>query len=732
MKTQKYGFFIERIQKDSYLHQIYDTTIFKVQVLKQNLDNVERIGKPFSSSIKVGNYLYGHDSEKIVLIDSKKNAIPKIIPLNKTSLETEEYAIVFIYKDKTNNLWVCTNGAGIAVVPIYTLFSMEEYKYEKDNSKKSLLGASVRMIYQDQNSKNTWIGTYNNIGGIDIFDNKGNKKVVFYNNSVSYVLRKQLDNSELLWLGTHQGLFRISKTILEEQNQLLSKGLINSLLPINDSTIWLIEENKLKKYNFITKKETSYPKYGTVTCLYLDRKNRIWVGSSTNGIAVLDTTKEEVVFYNPKIKSKNKSCQVMAIYQDSKYKIWIATSQGLYNFNTKTQKFIHYTKKNGLPNTTVYAVLEDEKYNLWLSTNYGISKFDIEKETFENYDQSDGLQNNEFNQKAYFKNAEGKLFFGGINGVNTFFPKDIKRNNFVPPLFFTKITKQDSLIEFDKPLDQIKKLELPIEEAQILGFEFVALNYYRPEKNQYAYKIDELQNDWISLKNEGKLTLTGLAHGNYTLRIKASNNHGIWNEEGLTLKLILVPPFYLQNWFLGSAALLFLLLMYLVYKWRLYQVKLNQKLLEEQIQKATQALANKNILFEEQNKDLEKANSMKDRLFSIIAHDLRSPLSAFQEISKQINYFTKKNDPKKLHQLGIHINNSVQNLNNLLNNLLNWSLTQQHQIGTHPDYFNLKTLVNEVISIYQNVAQSNQIEIETQINEELLIWVDEDFFQTIL
>ena len=724
--------FTTKTQKYASLHQEYDTSLFKVRRIENVFNISDKLGLPFSSEIEFENNLYSYNSEGVFVINTQNKQISKFIDWSKTSLKTDKYGIIGIYKDNTDNLWVYTHGAGIAVVPMYTLFSLKEYKYRENEPSKSLSGASVRTVYQDNATKNIWIASYNEERKVDIFTPKKNKKSLSCI-SVPYLFRPKLDDASELYLGTYNGVFSIktnntnaSFKSLEQESQ------VHALLPLNDSTVWMAKKYFLQKYNLLSNIETTYPQYDKVNCLYLDKNKRVWLGSLTNGIALLDTTQQTPTFYNPNKNAKNSNCKVMAIHQGSKGFFWIATTDGMYSFDEKTKSFKNYTEQNGLPNNTVYAILEDEKYNLWLSTNYGISKFDIEKETFENYDESDGLQNNEFNQKAYFKNAEGELFFGGINGLNVFFPKDMKRNNFVPPLYLTQIKKQDSVIHFSKPLQQVKELRLPIDDVQILTFDFVALNYYRPEKNQYAYKIDELQNDWVNLGNKGKLTLTGLAHGNYTLRIKASNNHGVWNEEGIILKLVLIPPVYLQNWFLISGIILFLISVYLVYKWRMYQVKKNEKLLEEQIQNATQALANKNILFEKQNKALEKANTTQNQLFAIIAHDLRSPLTAFQDISTQINYFLKKNNPEALQELGGYIDTSVQNLNNLLNNLLNWALTQQHQIKHQPQNISLKNTLEEIKNIYQTLSQSIGIEIDIKVNTDLTVYVDKDSFQTII
>ena len=677
--------------------------------------------------------LYTYNSVQINTLDVQKKQISAYLDFTKTDLSTKDYNINSIYKDNTDNLWICTQGAGIAVVPLYTLFSFREYKYDKENFLKSLSQKSVRVLYQDSLTNTTWLGMYQDGGNIDVFLGDSVKKtiqMVLY----PYIIKESLLHDSILWIASYQNLAKVNKkTFKIIKNYFFEQ--INTLLYVNESTLWLSDNEILQKFNPITQKSTIYPKLNTISYLYQTKDKTIWIGSKVNGIARLNTVSptETLIYYNPEKNKKITTFHVKCMYEDSKGAFWIGSTNGLYCFDRKTTTFKKYTQKDGLPNDMIYGILEDENYNLWLSTNYGISKFDVKKQSFENYDESDGLQNNEFNTQAFFKSKKGELFFGGINGANAFFPKDIKRNTFVPPLYLIQIKKQDTIMQFDVPLHQLKEIRLPIEEAQLLTLDFVALNYYQAKKNKYAYKIDELHDDWISLGNTGKLTLTGLAHGNYTLRIKGSNNHGVWNEEGITLKLILIPPFWLQTWFLSSILLLFLVLTYLIYRRQIHLSRARELLLQQVVRERTKEISEKNILAEEQNKKLEVANQTKDQLFGIIAHDLRSPITAFEDISKQIDYFLKKDNPEQLRKLGGYIDASVQNLNFLLNNLLNWALTQQkHQIRYLPKHVLLSKNIQEVINNYEMLAQSNKIEFDIHVSESTFVWVDIDSFQTIL
>lgn len=719
------------------LLEIQDSSIFKVHVIPILYNFFRKSGLPFSSSIQKNQEIdsyYSYYPEQIVLFDTKNKQVSRYLDFTKTIVQSSNYSIVFIYRDNTDNLWICTQGGGIAVVPFYTLFSWREYKYDKDNPQKSISQKSIRAIYQDEKTQNTWIAPLQTEGEIDVFLADSIKKNVNVISS-AYMIKESPFEDSILWIASDKKLLKLDKNKKVIIKKYGFDRLVGAFLCLNDSSIWVADDEILKKLNPQTRETIIYSDIKDVSFLYQTKDKTNWIGSKLNGIAILNTTSptEKLIYYNPEKNKKITTFHVKCIYEDSKGILWIGSTNGLYYFNRNTKIFKKYTQKEGLSNNMVYGILEDENYNLWLSTNYGISKFNIKKQTFQNYDESDGLQNNEFNTQAFFKSKKGELFFGGIDGVNAFYPKNIKRNTCVPKMYLTQVKKGDSTMVFDKPLHQIKEISLPVEDAKLLTFEFVALNYYQPQKNQYAYKIEELHEDWISLENTGKLTLTGLAHGNYTLHIKGSNNHGIWNEEGIKLKILVIPPFWLQGWFIATTVFFFLLGTYLIYRWQIYRSYLREIALQQVVEERTKEISEKNIFVEEQNKELEEANHTKDQLFGIIAHDLRSPITAFEDISKQIDYFLRKDDPQELRKLGGYIDNSVQNLNFLLNNLLHWALTQQkHQIRYFPQSISLSKNIKEVITTYEMLAQSNKIEFEISISDSIFIWVDIDSFQTIL
>ncbi|HEY9600058.1 MAG TPA: histidine kinase dimerization/phosphoacceptor domain -containing protein, partial [Allocoleopsis sp.] len=229
--------------------------------------------------------------------------------------------------------------------------------------------------------------------------------------------------------------------------------------------------------------------------------------------------------------------------------LWLGTyGGGLDKFEIATETFTHYTEKDGLPSNSVVGILADDEGNLWLSTGKGLSKFNPKTEKFRNYDVSDGLQGNEFDGvKAYFKSKTGEMFFGGLNGFNSFYPEQVKDNPHIPPIVITDFKIFDKSVKLDSAISETQEIKLSYKD-NFFGFEFAALDYTNPQKNQYAYKLEGFDKDWIYSGSRRYATYTNLDGGTYTFRVKGSNNDGVWNEEGTSLKIIITPPPWKTWW----------------------------------------------------------------------------------------------------------------------------------------------------------------------------------------
>lgn len=660
-----------------------------------------------------------------------------ITPLLKQ--EEDEFRIKQVFKDKSKNIWMATE-TGIFLFPQYTLQNFKTYHNQKGGN---LLGASIRAIYQDKD-KNTWISTYNKEASLDIFLQDSTKKNLNIGKISFKIIPDHTQN--FLWVASGSQLLKVNKQtqkVLKIYNQEdASIGYIRDILMINKEKIYLAGDEGFGVFNPQTEKLTHYSHIQVTTCIFRDKNQKIWLGSKDKGLGLLNENTMRVSYFSYEknnIKSIS-SNHIKHIYEDKKGRFWIATTLGLNLFNRKKRSFTHFTEKDGLPNDMVYGILEDETNNLWLSTNKGISKFNPRTLQFINYDVSYGLQNNEFNTNSFFKNEyTGEMFFGGIKGLNSFYPENMKKNTIPPPIILTGFKRKGKKISLDEPLNKIKMIDMNYNEAQNLTFEFVALSFFQSHKNQYAYKIKEIHEEWINLDTKHEFTLTNLNAGTYTLHIKGSNNHGWWNEKGLKIILIVRPPFWQTWWFISIVVLFFLLVVYSIYRWRIYQIKIREKYLENEVNIRTEEIKTQAEVLEAQAKKLEKQaieldnlNKAKDRFFAIIAHDLRSPITAFETIAKQLDFFLEHQEPERIKKLSKNIQRSAHTLNNLLNNLLNWALLQKNLINNQPQLLDLEDIVAEVVSYYEDTLILHNVELAKEISQGIKIYIDENALLTIL
>ena len=204
---------------------------------------------------------------------------------------------------------------------------------------------------------------------------------------------------------------------------------------------------------------------------------------------------------------------IFAMHQSPDGTLWFGTQSGLNRFDPQTQTFRAYREKQGMPNDTVLGILEDDAGYLWITTNNGLAKFDPRTELFTIYTAADGLQSNEFNSNAYFRSRDGTLYVGGVHGFNLFRAENVKPNPMPPPVAMTRFAV------FNQPQDVDLSGQTPIQlsyEQDFISFDFAALDFNKPEKNQYAYKLEGFDQDWIDAGNRPYASYTNLPGGNYT------------------------------------------------------------------------------------------------------------------------------------------------------------------------------------------------------------------------
>jgi len=517
---------------------VLDVPTDSITHYKHESDNENSINHNNVNTIfheKSGNVWFGTDAS-IDIYDYHAYNFRKYKhePGNPNSLNNEY--VWAIHESSDGMLWLATDNG-------LNQFDRQKKIYKhwthNPNNLKSLSSNEVMAIHEDKKG-HLWIGTW--YGGLNKFDRKRKIFKRFQNNpnnpnsisdnNIRLIYEDPIKNGNILWLGSNEG------------------GLIKFDLRSESATNYLNNPNDKTSISF-----------NSILSVFRDSENILWIGTWGGGLNKFDEKNNKFIRYqhdskNPKSITNN---TISIIYEDKNKKFWLGShGSGLIKFDRKSETFSNFSKKDGLPNDVIYGILEDEDGYLWISTNKGISRFDPDmkdENVFKNFDVTDGLQSNEFNNGSFFKSKSGEMFFGGVNGFNSFSLKSILENTYLPPVVFTDFkifnktvdVNQDSVLK--KSISHTKEITLNYDQS-VFSIEFSALNYTHPEKNQYAYKLIGFDQDWTRTTSDRRfVTYTNLEPGEYEFSVKASNNDGIWNKDDVSLKITILPPFWLTWWF---------------------------------------------------------------------------------------------------------------------------------------------------------------------------------------
>ncbi len=375
-----------------------------------------------------------------------------------------------------------------------------------------------------------------------------------------------------------------------------------------------------------------------VRCIYEDDEENVWIGTA-QGFEKFDQKRNQ---YIPLLDSSQYKSEISAIVETEKNFLWLGSATyGLLKFDKKSGKVAkQYSVKQGLCNNNVYAMIYDSLGNLWISTNLGLSRFNIATGSFRNFDYSDGLQNNEFNGQAAYMGKSGWIYFGGPSGYNAFRPENIKNNPFPPKVLITgiklynkpveilsgspadaaTITEKDGNYLIPMSISFIKELGLNYNQ-NFLSFDFAALHYSAPEKNQYAYMLEGLESKWNESGTRRFASYSNIPPGDYVFRVKASNSDGVWNETGASIHIIIYPPFWQTWWFRTLMAIVAGTVLYILYRWRTASLRKRKEELEQTVKERTaevieqkEEIEKQKELIEERNKDMTDSINYAKRI----------------------------------------------------------------------------------------------------------------------
>jgi len=644
-------------------------------------------------------------------------------PLDPNSLSSN--FVWSIYESRNGDLWIGTNDKGLNVYsPRNNTFTF----YDHNNSDPhSLSNSSVREIFEDSNGS-IWIGTDG--GGLDKFDRRNERFMHFRsvpgnpstisNNSVRAIYE---DKTGSLWIGTRDGL--------------------NKYNP---------EEQTFKRYHHSDDDPASISNNFIYSSIYQDEKGFLWFGTYGGGLNKMNIDNETFTcFLNDPDDPESISDNVaFSIYEDVDGTFWIGTNNGLDRFDPETGKFRRFGISEGLPNEVIYGILPDNQNNIWLSTNLGISRFSLSDFSTKNFNVNDGLQSNEFNGGAYHKGHSGKLYFGGVYGLNIIEPDKISPVENVSEVVITKleilgrevsilppsgiqqpvyppntVIEKEGDLFLTENISFLKEIVLDYK-YRFVSIEFSALNNPIPEKASYAYQMENLEDEWNFSGERNYVSYANMKSGIYNFRVKAMNPDGIWSDTVTELKITITPPFWESWWFIIIEIIIALILAIFIYVY-LVKVRTN-KLLRIQNEKINNA--NKKLAESERN--LKEINATKDKFFSIISHDLKNPLTSLLSISESMlevdikqGEYEKSSGIRKIHD-------SIWQIHDLLENLLTWSRSQTGRLKFEPVNFNLSKLIEINLNLHRIPAEKKGIKLTCRSPEGIYAYGDRDMINMVI
>ncbi|CAL1519343.1 two-component regulator propeller domain-containing protein [Chitinophaga sp. MM2321] len=644
------------------LFETYRSVPENMQSLSHN--SIHSIYLDKQATVWIGTYWGGVNS---VSTDNTPFHVYKT-SLSRPSINNNVVSAVL--EDKAHNLWVGTEGGGLNYI------DRKKHKittFQYNPADKTSLGSNlVKVIYSDTDG-NIWVGTHG--GGLNLLAPSGKTFTRFLyqetdpavrNTEVLYLLE---DKDGIFWIGTQTGLlaFRRYKTSLQylpesSLTTAIGKASVKSILQTRNGDLWIGSSNglyMLKKSTGIVDQFTTadgLPK-NDINCLYEDKNNNIWVGCSFAGLA-------------------------------------------LYAPGSESKKFTVYQKKDGMPDENIASILGDDNDNLWISTGNGLSKLHVKNGVFKNYNKGDGLAGNTFTINSCYKSAGGDLFFGGYNGLTFFSPDRIGENSVAPATFLTSLKLFNNTVQINEDARLLSR-EISLtrdirftHRQNVFTLEFAALNYVRPDKNTYAYKLDGFDDSW-SYTATPSATYMNLPPGDYLFLAKGANNDGVWGAP-CRLAITVLPPFWKTIWayilyVICLAAIIFFVIRFFVLR---SLIKRDREL-----------------------------TRLKLDFFTNITHEMRTRLSLILGPAEKLLLINKEDD-EHTKQIQIIRKNS-EGLLHLLTELMDFRKAETGNLTLKISEENIVPFIQEVFGFFNHLAVSMNIKSDfTASNQDIRVYYD--------
>lgn len=544
--------------------------------------------------------------------------------------------VLSIYEDRSGVLWVGTHVGGLNK---YDRKRERFRHYQNDwRNENTLSNDIIRSFYK--HGQLLYIGTE---GGLNVLDQRTGQFTHFIHNpnqvdGIPHNIIRGMDMDEhgYLWLATHGGLSRFDPANATFTNYLhdpadpysISSDTVWRVYVDSLGSVWAGARDQLNRLDVQTGRferfahdpADPYSLSGDrIMAIYEDSRGAMWFSTVTTGVNRFDRDTGRFTNYTHQLNNPNSLSDsfVFSITEDKGGVMWFGTRGGLNRFDPVTEIFKHFTEADGLGNDVIYGMLIDDANDFWLSTNRGLSRFNPVTLTFSNFGPHDGLQGEEFNNGAYYQSVDGEMYFGGVNGFNVFRPETIRESNYHPPIVITRfsVLNEDRMI--GTPFSGSHEIELSHWE-NYLAFEFAALDFSAPEKNQYAYRLEGFDSQWVDAGDRRYASYTNLNPGKYLFRVRGTNSDGILSTNLASVPLYISPAFWQTAWFRLSILLAGVLLLLVLYKYKTISVHRRNSELEALVAERTAMLKSINENLQSEVIQRQKA---EEEIRKIAYHD---------------------------------------------------------------------------------------------------------------
>lgn len=624
--------------------------------------------------------------------------------------------ILNILFDRSGLMWLGTRTAGIATVnlsaPGFQSFTLQ------DNDRFS--GSPGILSFVEITKDSLLIGTTNGLYSFQ--PSTGEYELANIRLQPFTAIQKPVNSiimapDSVLWMGTlGGGLWRYdlsSQRLTNFRNEPLNRSSISSnkisqVLYDSEGTIWvgtiegglnkLVDEEtgSFIRYTFQGQNPNSIQD-NNILSLADAGHSFLWLGTSNAGLYRMNKNTGTLEHFSASADSTNglPDNSIYCLHRTSDGILWIGTAgSGLSKYDPVHRQFVQYTTRDGLANNNVLSIIEDGRGNLWMSTNEGITVFNRQTQTFRNYNDQDILATNTYNNNSAYYSSTGVVYFGGINGFQSLKYQGLRENNYVPPVYITAMTSDE--VSPQQQLSSTRTLIIT-QDSLILNYdhqgftiEFAALNYIQPSRNQYAYRLEDVQKNWNYIGNRRYASFTNLSPGNYVFTVIASNNDGVWNNEGDKLYIIVKPAIWQTIYFKAGGILLVLIFIMLLYRYRLSYLTRQKQDLEELVAIRTQ--------------EISKERDTNAMLLREVHHRVKNNL---QIITSLLSLQSRFISNQRVTNLLEEIQNRVRSMS-----LIHQKMYQTKDLSS----VNIEEYIEDLsASLLQTYRLSNRIELDVQV-----------------